>query len=92
MRQASRCRSRLPQRIVGRLCSLLHISCRFCCYNRGMNETGGQNAAVAGLHFLQALHLHCRRFWYERAGMKISVCNGFITTRTEKLRQNTNPA
>ena len=36
-----------------------------------MNETGGQNGAVAALPFLQALQLHCRRFWYEQAGMKI---------------------
>ena len=36
-----------------------------------MNEAGGQNEAFAALPFLQALQVHCRRFWYEQAGMKI---------------------
>lgn len=71
---------------------LSHISCRFFCYNRGVNETGGQNAAVAGLHFLRALQVRNRRFWYEQAGMKISGCNGFIITSTWRLAQSANPA
>jgi hypothetical protein len=32
-----------------------------------MNRTGRQGGIGAGLHFLQALQLHCRGFWYERA-------------------------
>lgn len=32
-----------------------------------MNKNGEQIKTGASSHFLQALQLHCRRFWYEQA-------------------------
>ena len=45
----------------------MNFRCRIFCYNGEMNRTGRQGEIGAGLHFLQALQLHCRGFWYERA-------------------------
>ena len=50
---------------------LSHISCRFFRYNGGMNESGEQVKMGASVHFLQALQVRHRCFWYEQAGMKI---------------------